>query len=183
MFVLGITGGIGSGKTAVTNRLAEHGITIVDADKASRVIVEPGKPALKEIRDIFGGSVISENGELNRRALRDIVFNNTQQRKQLEKITHPRIGEELLKQIQQSTSAYTVLVSPLLFESSQAKMIQRSLVISSDAEKQILRTSERDNTSAADVEKIIAVQMPAQERLSRADDIIEFFTMEEVERA
>ena len=122
--VIGVTGGIGSGKTAVTDRFQSHGITVVDADLASRVIVEPGRPALTEIEAHFGAGVIAEDKTLDLRALRDIVFNNPDERKWLEQLTHPLIGQEIIAQLQASRSAYTILVSPLLLESAQHQIFQ-----------------------------------------------------------
>lgn len=173
MLVIGITGGIGSGKTAATDRFQEHGITVVDADVASRVIVEPGRPALKKIAEHFGSNMLLEDGSLDRRALRDIVFNNPDERKWLEQLTHPLIGQEIVSQIQASTSPYTILVSPLLLESAQHQMAQRILVIDTSVESQVARTVTRDDTTADGVRSIIDVQMDRELRLSKADDVIE----------
>lgn len=172
MLVIGVTGGIGSGKTAATDRFQEHGITVVDADLASRVIVEPGRPALKAIADHFGPHLIAADGSLDRRALREIVFADPAQRKWLEQLTHPLIGQEIVSQIQASTSPYTILASPLLLESSQHQMASRVLVIDVPVELQIARTVTRDETTEAGVKAIIAAQMSRQARLSKADDVI-----------
>lgn len=172
MLVIGVTGGIGSGKTAATDRFQEHGITVVDADLASRVIVEPGRPALKAIADHFGPHLIAADGSLDRRALREIVFADPAQRKWLEQLTHPLIGQEIVSQIQASASPYTILASPLLLESSQHQMASRVLVIDVPVELQIARTVTRDETTEAGVKAIIAAQMSRQERLSKADDVI-----------
>lgn len=172
MLVIGVTGGIGSGKTAATDRFQEHGITVVDADLASRVIVEPGRPALKAIADHFGPHLIAADGSLDRRALREIVFADPAQRKWLEQLTHPLIGQEIVSQIQASTSPYTILASPLLLESSQHQMASRVLVIDVPVELQIARTVTRDETTETGVKAIIAAQMSREERLSKADDVI-----------
>ena len=172
MLVVGVTGGIGSGKTAATDRFQALGITVVDADLASRIVVEPGRPALKAIEEHYGTGVISPDGSLDRRALRDIVFSNPDERKWLERLTHPLIAEEILRQIQASTSPYTVLASPLLLESGQSRMAQRVLVIDVPEEMQIARTASRDNTTPDSVKAIIAAQMSRQERLAKADDVI-----------
>lgn len=172
MLVVGVTGGIGSGKTAATDRFQALGITVVDADLASRVIVEPGRPALQAIADHFGPSVIESNGTLNRRALREIVFANPDERKWLERLTHPLIAQEILQQIQASQSPYTILASPLLLESGQSRMAQRVLVIDVPEELQIARTTTRDNTNADGVKAIIAAQMKRADRLAKADDVI-----------
>lgn len=172
MFVVGVTGGIGSGKTAATNRFAEHSITVVDADLASRVIVEPGRKAIQAIEAHFGSEVISADGTLDRRALRNIVFNDPNERKWLEQLTHPLIAEEILHQLRTSSSAYTILASPLLLESSQHKMAHRILVIDVPEALQISRTIARDETSEEGVKAIIAAQMSRQERLAMADDVV-----------
>jgi len=170
--VIGVTGGIGSGKTAVTDRFQSHGITVVDADLASRVIVEPGRPALAEIEVHFGSHVISGDGTLDRRALRDIVFTHPDERKWLEQLTHPLIGQEIISQLQTSQSAYTVLVSPLLLESAQHQMTQRILVIDAPVETQVARTVSRDDATEDGVKAIINVQMDRDTRLKKADDVI-----------
>lgn len=172
MLVIGVTGGIGSGKTAVTDRFQSHGITVVDADLASRVIVEPGRPALAEIESHFGSGVIAKDKTLDRRALRDIVFNNPDERKWLEQLTHPLIGQEIIAQLQASRSAYTILVSPLLLESAQHQMAQRILVVDVPVEVQIARTVNRDDTTEEGVRAIIKVQMDRDTRLNKADDVI-----------
>lgn len=172
MLVIGVTGGIGSGKTAATDRFQHHGITVVDADLASRLVVEPGRPALASIAEHFGPEVIAADGTLNRRALRQLVFADPVQRRWLEQLTHPLIAQEIVDQIRASRSAYTILASPLLLESSQHQMVDRILVIDVPEELQIARVIARDETDEAGVKAIIAAQMSRQERLARADDVI-----------
>lgn len=172
MFVVGLTGGIGSGKTAASDYLAGKGITIVDADLASRVIVEPGQPALGLIRERFGTGVIAADGSLDRRALREIVFADATERQALEAITHPAIGEEIRRQIAASTSPYTLLVSPLLLETSQHQLTHRILLIDAPETLQLARTTARDKVARKQVEAIIAAQMPRQARIGRADDVL-----------
>ena len=172
MFVVGLTGGIGSGKTAASDYLASLGITVVDADLASRVIVEPGQPTLAAIEAHFGAEVIAADGTLDRRALRERVFADPEQRKALEAITHPAIGAEIMRQLQASHSPYTVLVSPLLLETSQHRMAQRILLIDVPEALQVARTTSRDEVPAAQVEAIMAAQMPREEKRARADDIV-----------
>ncbi|PCJ40116.1 MAG: dephospho-CoA kinase [Moraxellaceae bacterium] len=172
MLVIGVTGGIGSGKTAVTDRFQSHGITVVDADLASRVIVEPGRPAITAIEQHFGSAVICEDKTLDRRTLRDIIFNDTAERKWLEQLTHPLIGQEIIAQLQASQSPYTILVSPLLLESVQHQMAQRILVVDVPVELQISRTINRDDTTEAGVKAIINAQMDRARRVEKADDII-----------
>lgn len=173
MFVIGLTGGIGSGKSAATERFASHGITIVDADIASRTIVEPGRPALAAIHDHFGPDVIQSDGQLDRRALRNIVFANPDERRWLEALTHPLIGQELMDCIARSQSPYTVLVSPLLLESGQVRLARRIVVVDVPVDTQIARTMARDNTTEDAARAIIAAQMSRQDRLARADDVID----------
>ncbi|WP_288367991.1 dephospho-CoA kinase [uncultured Alcanivorax sp.] len=173
MFVVGITGGIGSGKSAATDYLAHQGITIVDADLASRVVVEPGQPALLAIAEHFGKHVITDDGALDRRALREIVFADPDALKALEGITHPAIGDELRRQIAASQSAYTVLVSPLLLETSQKELVDRILVIDAPAELQVERTMTRDQVPEAQVAAIMKAQLDRTKRLDQADDVAE----------
>ncbi|WP_111657259.1 dephospho-CoA kinase [Isoalcanivorax indicus] len=172
MFVVGLTGGIGSGKTAASDYLASLGITVVDADLASRVIVEPGQPALAAIEAHFGAEVIAADGTLDRRALRERVFADPAERKALEGITHPAIAAEIMRQLQASRSPYTLLVSPLLLETSQHRMAQRILLIDVPEAVQVARTTSRDEVPAAQVEAIMAAQMPRDEKRARADDIV-----------
>lgn len=172
MFVVGVTGGIGSGKTAATDHFQSLGITIVDADLASRVIVEPGREALIRILEHFGPEVIAADGTLDRRALRKIVFNNPDERKWLEQLTHPLIGQEIVRQIQASQSPYTILASPLLLESGQSQLAQRVLLIDVPEALQIERTTKRDDTTEEGVKAIMKAQMSRDDRRARADDII-----------
>ncbi len=170
--VIGLTGGIGSGKSMATDYLQAQGITIVDADLAARVIVEPGKPALDDIVSTFGESILQADGTLNRAALRQIVFSDPAQRQRLESITHPRIAQEILHQLSVSLSPYTVLVSPLLFESGQYRFAQRTLLIDAPEHAQRQRAAARDKVSEEQIAAIMAVQMSREERRQRADDIV-----------
>lgn len=172
MFVLGLTGGIGSGKSAASDYLAQLGITIVDADHASRVVVTPGQPALAQIAASFGAQLLLADGSLDRRALRDIVFHDKAQLKRLEAITHPAIETEIKQQLAASTSAYTVLVSPLLLETRQHLLTHRILLIDAPAELQLARASARDNSSKEQIEAIMANQMAPTKKQKLAHDII-----------
>jgi len=172
MFVVGITGGIGSGKTAVTDHLETLGIVVVDADKAARVVVEPGKPALDEIAVHFGSEILLDDGALNRAALREVVFNDSAQRKILEGITHPRIREEIARQLSAATSPYVVLSSPLLLESGQNSFADYVVVVDVPEAVQVDRTMRRDDNSESLVKQIMAAQLDRQTRLSRADEAI-----------
>ena len=169
MFVVGITGGIGSGKSAVTDHLETLGITVVDADKVARVVVEPGTSGLAAITEHFGTDVLLANGGLDRAALRKIVFDNHNERKVLEEITHPRIRDEIIRQLSEASSAYVVLSSPLLLESGQNTLADYVVVVDVPEEVQLKRTMARDDNSEALVNQIMAAQLDRQTRLSRAD--------------
>ena len=173
MLRIGITGGIGSGKTALTDWLAKKGIVVVDADLASRVIVAPGQPALAEIAETFGAEFIQADGELDRAALRALVFTDDSKRQQLEAITHPRIREELARQMNAADSAYVVLSSPLLLESGQSAMVDLSVVVDVPEDTQIERTMARDDNSQELVEGIMAAQLDRDTRITRADIVID----------
>ncbi len=172
MFIIGLTGGIGSGKTAVSDRFAKLGITVVDADIAARVVVEPGRPALAKIAEHFGAETITANDELDRAKLRELVFENEAERKWLEGLLHPLIGDEIVAQIQAATSPYAMLVSPLLIETSQRQLAQRVLVVDVPVEVQVARTMARDDNNEAQVRAIIASQASREQRLAGADDVI-----------
>ena len=173
MLRVGITGGIGSGKTALTDWLAGKGIVIVDADLASRTIVAPGQPALREIVDTFGSEYLQHDGQLDRAALRTLVFSDEEKRRQLERITHPRIREELARQMDSADSTYVVLSSPLLLESGQSTMVDLSVVVDVPEDTQIQRTMARDHNSRELVEGIMTAQLDRDTRISRADIVID----------
>ena len=167
--MVGITGGIGSGKSAVTDHLETLGITVVDADKVARVVVEPGTSGLAAITEHFGTDVLLANGGLDRAALRKIVFDNHNERKVLEEITHPRIRDEIIRQLSEASSPYVVLSSPLLLESGQNTLADYVVVVDVPEEVQLKRTMARDDNSEALVQQIMAAQLDRQTRLSRAD--------------
>lgn len=171
-FVVGLTGGIGSGKSAASAWFESQGIAVVDADVVAREIVQKGQPALAQIQQAFGGWVLLEDGELNRRALREHIFKAPEARKALEQITHPAIRSSIIQQLQQAASPYVLLASPLLFETSQHELAQRSLLIDASEELQIQRASQRDGQNAEQIKKIIAAQMPRAQKQQRADDIV-----------
>ncbi len=172
-FIVGITGGIGSGKSAVTERFERLGITVVDADLAARVIVEPGRPALAAIAEHFGADIILADGNLDRAALRQRVFSNDQERLWLEQLTHPLIGQEIIDQMAASTSPYTILSSPLLLETSQKDLTACVVVVDVPEDLQLQRTMQRDDNDAAQVKRIMAAQMQRDQRLARADIVID----------
>jgi dephospho-CoA kinase len=173
MLRVGITGGIGSGKTALTDWLSTQGVVIVDADLAARVVVEPGQPALAEIAAQLGQEYLSPDGQLDRAALRKLVFADGAKRRTLESITHPRIRDELTRQMAAAQSAYVVLSSPLLLESGQSEMVDLSVVVDVPEAVQIERTMARDQNERALVEQIMAAQLDRATRISRADIVID----------
>ena len=169
--IVGLTGGIGSGKSAASQWFETQGINVVDADIAAREIVEKGQPALAQIQSAFGDWVLLESGELNRKALREHIFQHPFARQQLEEITHPAIRQSIIVQLEQANSPYVILVSPLLFETNQHLLTQRTLLIDASIELQIQRASQRDGQSVAQIENIIQAQMPRDRKLDLADDI------------
>jgi len=173
MFVVGVSGGIGSGKTAVTDHFKTLGVDVIDADIAARTVVEKGKPALLRIQEYFGEHVILASGELDRAALREIIFKNEDHRKWLEALTHPLIRNEIINGLQNAKSPYVILASPLLIESGQYKLVNRTLIVDVSEETQITRTCERDNNDPEQVQAIIKAQLSRNERLKHADDIID----------
>jgi dephospho-CoA kinase len=171
-FVVGITGGIGSGKSAVTDYVETRGITVVDADKVARVVVEPGTSGLAAIAEHFGHDILLPDGTLDRAALREVVFDNPDERKVLEGITHPRIREEIARQLSEAGSPYVVLASPLLLESGQSSFADYVVVVDVPESVQLSRTMTRDNNSEQLVKSIMAVQLDRETRLTRADTSI-----------
>ena len=136
MLIIGLTGGIGSGKSVASDKFASLGITVVDADVASRTVVEPGMPALKEIESHFGSEIITGDGQLDRTKLRELIASDAEERKWLESVLHPRIGEQIAKEIAESTSPYTLFVAPLLLETNSQEMCARVVVV--DVPKEVL---------------------------------------------
>ena len=173
MLKIGLTGGIGSGKSTAAERFLKLGVPVIDADVIAREIVEPGKPAFEAVVAAFGNQVVDEDGRLDRKALRTIVFADPEQKSRLENILHPQIHAEILHQLEQIAYPYCVVVIPLLAESKRNYPLDRILVVDLPEELQIARTTTRDKESAKHVEQIIRSQAPRQQRLSIADDVIE----------
>ena len=171
-WILGLTGGIGSGKSAAAEHFAALGVHVVDADQAARWVVEPGRPALSKITEHFGEHVLQADGQLNRGALRALIFSEPEQRRWLEALLHPLIREEITHNLAQAQSPYAILVSPLLIESGQYTTTQRVLVIDVPQALQIQRTLKRDNTSEEQVHAILKVQASREDRLRHADDVL-----------
>lgn len=171
VFVVGLTGGIGSGKTAVSDHFAELDITIADADVASRTVVEPGTAALARIAEHFGPHVLDSEGRLDRAVLREIVFKNTAERKWLESVTVPAILAELRQILDNGTSDYAILM--LSSGSGQSPWIHRNLVVDVPEDVQLARVMTRDANDAAQVKAIMATQPSREKRLAYADDVIQ----------
>jgi dephospho-CoA kinase len=173
MYVVGVTGGIGSGKTAVTNIFAELGIAIVDADVASRVVVEPGQPALVEIAAHCGPDILLPDGTMDRAAMRQRIFSDPAEKQWLEQLLHPLINIEIHRQLAAAGSPYAIFVSPLLVEGSHGELCDRLLVVDVPEHLQLARTMARDQNDAEQVKRIMASQASREQRLARADDVIE----------
>ena len=173
MLRIGLTGGIASGKTAVSDRLARLGASVIDTDLLSRELVEPGQPALHEIEQAFGPDVIGRDGHLDRRALRDKVFANPAERRRLEAILHPRIRALMLERAARSPGPYVVFVIPLLAETGQASLVDRVLLVDVPEAVQRQRLQARDGIDPAQVERMLGAQAERTQRHRLADDIIE----------
>ncbi|MDP5208995.1 dephospho-CoA kinase [Microbulbifer sp. 2205BS26-8] len=173
MLRVGLTGGIGSGKSAAAGCFRALGIPVVDADWAARVVVQPGQPALEEIARHFGGAILLENGALDRAALRTRVFDDPAERAWLEQLLHPLIREEISTALNRSPGPYAILESPLLIESGQDQLVDRICVIDLPESLQIARASARDSCSGAHVRKVMAAQLSREQRLAQADDVLD----------
>ncbi len=172
MIVVGLTGGIGSGKSAVTKIFEGLGVKVVDADVASRQPVMKGEPALKKIAEKFGANILTSEGELDRRKLREIIFNDNSAKDWLENLLHPLIHQILIDDLTSASSSYAILVSPLLFETNQKDLCSKTIVIDTSEDRQIDRTSKRDNVEVSQVKSIIDSQLDRKSRNELADIII-----------
>lgn len=169
---IGLTGGIGSGKTAASDWFATQGIVVVDADVVAREVVAVGQPALAEIQQVFGAEMLNTDGSLNRTVMREHIFKTPDARQQLEAITHPRIRAEIIQQLAQADSAYVLLVSPLLFETNQYELVQQTILIDAPEQQQLARSSQRDGQTVDSIQRIMQVQMSRAERKQRATYIV-----------
>jgi dephospho-CoA kinase len=171
---IGLTGGIGSGKSTIADLFIKLGVPVYDADIITRQLTAPGQPALTEIRTVFGESVLAKDGALDRAVLRQRVFNNPDERHKLEAILHPRVYHTLEQLTEQVTgTAYVVWVVPLLLETDAADRVDRVLVVDCPEHLQVARASTRSGLDAGLTQQIMQQQLDRAERLKRADDILD----------
>lgn len=172
-YIVGLTGGIGSGKSTIADLFVELGIKIIDADIIAREVVAKDTPLLAEIVNHFGKQILTEQKELDRAKLRQIVFNDPHQKTWLNQLLHPAIRQEMLNQLAQNQDDYVIWVVPLLIENNLTEFCDRILVVDVLPEIQLLRASARDNSNEETIKNIMASQVSREKRLSYADDIIE----------
>ncbi|QWF71718.1 dephospho-CoA kinase [Methylomonas paludis] len=173
MLKIGLTGGIGSGKSTVCRLFAEQGITIIDADLLARQLVEPGQPALTVLAAEFGPQILQSNGSLDRAALRDLVFTNAERKRQLESILHPLIYAKITTQLAVAQGLYCIAAVPLLLETWQPGLVDRVLVVDCSPSQQIERVMQRDQLSRMQALAIMDGQMSRLQRLASADDVLD----------
>lgn len=171
--VIGLTGGIGSGKTCAANYFAELGVNIIDTDEIAQTLTQSGGSAIGPIINTFGDAVIATDGALDRNKMRQLVFSDNAIKQKLEAVLHPLILKEVLHRVKQSESSYTIIAIPLLFETTDYhEIVQRILVIDCDEQKQVARTMARSKLNEQEVRAIMATQVSRQHRLQKADDVI-----------
>lgn len=171
--MVGLTGGIGSGKSTVAAYFRDLGIVTVDADQASRAVVEVGMPALSRIADHFGDTVIAEDGSLNRPRLRSIIFQDSAAKAWLESLLHPLIKNWIVEQLNCAQSSYAILESPLLFETDQHLLVNTVILVDVPVELQLTRAMARDKSDETQIKRIIHSQMSREEKRKRADWIFD----------
>jgi dephospho-CoA kinase len=170
---IGLTGGIASGKSTVSQRFLELGVPVIDADLASRAVVEPGSPGLAQVVARFGAGILNAGGELDRRALRNLIFNDPQARQALDGILHPLIHAHMERQASIAAGPYLVMAIPLLVEGGRAReRVNRILVVDVDEAQQLTRVQERDGGSLEQARAILASQAGRAQRLAVADDVL-----------
>jgi len=172
MLKIGLTGGIASGKSAAASYFAAHGVPVIDADLLAREVVRRGSSTLKEIVAAFGPEILDKEGNLDRTAMRKIVFSNILRRRQLEAIMHPRIKALMQSRIAELSAPYCILAIPLLIEANQQDLVDRILVIDAPTALQIDRLMNRDNITRQTAENILGAQIEREARLQYADDVV-----------
>ena len=173
MLKVGLTGGIGSGKSAVTEMFANLGINIIDADIISHQLTQPGSESFNEIKQLFGDEFIASNGELDRKKIAQVIFSDPQKKTALENILHPKIKQKMLDEIEHlSANNYIILAIPLLIESNFTDLVDRIIVVDADDATRIKRIQQRDNRPDDQIRNIIKQQITRDDRLQRADDIL-----------
>ena len=170
--IIGLTGGIGSGKSAAANFFQNEGINVIDADNLAREVIAQNTPGFKSVVDYFGSNIIDVDGSINRSKLRKEIFDNEQKKKVLESITHPLVRNLMEERIKSSKSSYSIIMVPLIFETKSMSAYNRILVIDCDPELQLERATLRDNNSKEQIQKILDSQCSREERLSIANDVI-----------
>jgi dephospho-CoA kinase len=173
MLVVGLTGGIGSGKTEVARRFESLGVPVIDTDVIARELVKPGNNSLEQITVAFGTDILRNDGSLDRRKLRELVFSDTSRRLLLEDILHPRIRDEVIKKLADLQAGYAIVVIPLLLETRYPIKVDRVLVVDVPPEQQAVRVRKRDKVTADSARKIIENQAARIRRLAAADDIVD----------
>lgn len=174
MFCVGLTGGVGSGKSTVTAIFASLDVPILDADTMVRTLTAPGQPALHQIVQHFGSSILDQHQYLDRQALREVIFNHPEERSWLEQLLHPLVIAEIRRQKSQLIAPYCIVSAPLLMEAQvERTLVDRVLVIDVDPDVQIARTRVRDHLSETQVRKMMRAQCSREKRLAKADDVIE----------
>ena len=171
-FVVGLTGGIASGKSTVAEHFAVLGVPVIDADAVAREVVTPGEPALAQLVAAFGEDIVTSEGELDRARLREAAFSDDGHRRQLEAILHPAIGERMQQRINEADSPYVIQMVPLLVETGGHQLVDRVLVVDAPESTQIERVTARDNVPAEQAEAILRAQADRDHRLAHADDVI-----------
>ena len=171
--IVGMTGGIGSGKSTAANLFARHEVPIIDTDIIAREIVEPGMPAYTAIVEHFGNDVCNNDGTLDRAQLKQCIVNNDTEREYLESLLHPKIRTSVIQQLKQLDCCYCIVVIPLLIEKGNYPMLHRTLVIDSTSDEQIRRARQRDKLDILAIEAILAIQASREQRFAKADDVIE----------
>lgn len=172
-YIVGVTGGIGCGKTTVTNLFLEKGIEVVDADVVAREVVEPNSQGLLALVDAFGSNILNSDSTLNRGCLREIVFTDETAKSTVNNILHPLIRNSMFEQLINTLSVYCILSAPLLFENQLQQFVSTTLVVDITPQQQLSRTLSRDGGNAKTIEGIMAAQINRDERLALADDIID----------